>query len=348
MRMREPTRKTKPSRLDDVARLAGVGIATVDRVLNERGGVKPETARKVILAAQQLHLARRLPNPYRRSLRIAVIFPPPVTQFFRRVNEAVLQIASTLDREVTLHRIFADPDSPTDVAAQFQNSTADAFVLYASEMPKTVEAVRRASDSGRPVVTFVNDMPDSGRLAHTGIDNHAAGRTAGYFAARMTSEPGSVVVLYRGPEYRVHQQRLRGFETALAQHAPRLAVSALIEGPIERAHILHTFGRYLIEKGPPLIVYSTGGGSGELGSELAKSNCVGKTLFIGHELTDQSRDLLARGIMTLAIDQNPELQLRVAIDTILGELGYIGSIPASTIVPFTVFSPENVGSALSG
>ncbi len=33
------------SKLGDVAALAGVGIATVDRVLNERGGVSPETAR---------------------------------------------------------------------------------------------------------------------------------------------------------------------------------------------------------------------------------------------------------------------------------------------------------------
>ncbi|MEW9617895.1 LacI family DNA-binding transcriptional regulator [Shinella sp. S4-D37] len=330
-----------------MARLAGVGIATVDRVLNERGGVKPETARKVIVAAQQLELARRLPNPYRKRLRVAVIFPPPVTQFFRRVNEAVLQIASTLDREVTLHRIFADPDSLTEVAAQIQNSTADAFVVYASELPKTVEAVRTASAGGRPVVTFVNDMSDSGRLAYTGIDNNAAGRTAGYFAARMTSQPGPVVVLYRGPDYSVHRQRLHGFETALKQHAPHLTISALIEGPIERTPILHAFKRQLTGTMPPLVVYSTGGGSAELGDELARADRAGKTLFIGHELTDQSRDLLARGVMTLAIDQNPELQLRVAIDRILGELGYIGSIPASMIVPFTVFSPENIVSSMS-
>ena len=40
--------------LQDVARLAGVGIATVDRVLNERGNVSPATARRVIEAAREL------------------------------------------------------------------------------------------------------------------------------------------------------------------------------------------------------------------------------------------------------------------------------------------------------
>ena len=60
-----PVRRTvrQRARLDDVAALAGVGIATVDRVLNERGNVAPETARKIIEAARQLGLPRTLPGP---------------------------------------------------------------------------------------------------------------------------------------------------------------------------------------------------------------------------------------------------------------------------------------------
>ena len=35
-----------------LARQIGVGVATVDRVLNERGGVSPQTTRKVLQAAR--------------------------------------------------------------------------------------------------------------------------------------------------------------------------------------------------------------------------------------------------------------------------------------------------------
>ena len=48
----------KKNTLIKVAELAGVGIATVDRVLNERGGVRPETVRKVLRAARQAGLQR--------------------------------------------------------------------------------------------------------------------------------------------------------------------------------------------------------------------------------------------------------------------------------------------------
>ncbi|MCP4386361.1 MAG: LacI family DNA-binding transcriptional regulator, partial [Hyphomicrobiales bacterium] len=40
--------------LKDIALQAGVGIATVDRVINERGGVRPQTLRRVQQAVDEL------------------------------------------------------------------------------------------------------------------------------------------------------------------------------------------------------------------------------------------------------------------------------------------------------
>jgi LacI family transcriptional regulator len=45
-----------------LARQIGVGVATVDRVLNERGGVSPQTTRKVLQAAREAGLKRILPE----------------------------------------------------------------------------------------------------------------------------------------------------------------------------------------------------------------------------------------------------------------------------------------------
>lgn len=42
-----------------LARQIGVGVATVDRVLNERGGVSPQTTRKVLQAAREAGSCRR-------------------------------------------------------------------------------------------------------------------------------------------------------------------------------------------------------------------------------------------------------------------------------------------------
>ena len=87
-----------------MARLAGVGVATVDRVLNERGNVSPVTARRVIEAARQLDLKRVLPRPYARRVRIEVLLPRPDAPFLARLTEGFGAVAATLDRAVILQR----------------------------------------------------------------------------------------------------------------------------------------------------------------------------------------------------------------------------------------------------
>src|SRR5579863_7496437 len=101
-------RSPRKAGMDQIAALAGVGIATVDRVLNERGNVSPETARRVIEAARQLKWPRILPVPYRRGLRLDVLLARPDTPFFQRLNEAFANAANSLDRSVMVQRSFVD------------------------------------------------------------------------------------------------------------------------------------------------------------------------------------------------------------------------------------------------
>jgi LacI family transcriptional regulator len=58
--------------------------------------------------------------------------------------------------------------------------------------------------------------------------------------------------------------------------------------------------------------------------------------------------MLREGIMTLTIDQNPELQARNAVNLILGQFGY--GDPAADqqtreYVPFTIYARENLPTA---
>ena len=59
--------------LKEIARRAGVGLATVDRVLNERGGVSPLKVRKVLQAARESGMKRILPEEHRQPWQIEVL-----------------------------------------------------------------------------------------------------------------------------------------------------------------------------------------------------------------------------------------------------------------------------------
>lgn len=78
--------------IKDVARRAGVGIATASRALNGSGYVAPETKRKIEEAARQLNytpsvLARNLLR--NRSGIIAVMVPTLANSFFAEFTQAV-------------------------------------------------------------------------------------------------------------------------------------------------------------------------------------------------------------------------------------------------------------------
>jgi LacI family transcriptional regulator len=68
-------------RLQDLAREAKVGTATVERVLNSRGNVSPDTVERVALAARKLGYDRRLPERYRGIIKIEVIMVRPDSPF---------------------------------------------------------------------------------------------------------------------------------------------------------------------------------------------------------------------------------------------------------------------------
>ena len=79
-----------------------------------------------------------------------------------------------------------------------------------------------------------------------------------------------------------------------------------------------------------------------------RSGLANKIVFIGHELTVHSARMLSAGIMTLAIDQNPEQQARKAIDVLLRRFGYTSGPAEPSDVPYTIFSPENIPAGSEG
>jgi transcriptional regulator, LacI family len=82
--------------LEMLAMKAGVGIATVDRVLNERGGVKPETVRKVLNAARKAGLQRLLPEEASQPWKIEVFLSSQESFFFRQLAKEFAAVADTL------------------------------------------------------------------------------------------------------------------------------------------------------------------------------------------------------------------------------------------------------------
>ena len=327
--------------LEDVARRAGVGLSTVDRVLNERGSVSADTERRVIEAARALGLRRVLPAPHVRQVRIEVMLAPSVTPFMRRLSEAMEQVAATLDRSIVVLRTGIDMRDPANVASRITGCRADGIIVYCEEHPANVAAIAAVTAAGRPVICVVTDVPDSPRAAYVGIDHAKAGRTAGFFVARMGRPVGSALIISTSIGFRAHKQRIDGFREVLAAHRPGVSVAPVMTSGDDPERAYHQVTQALRRTPDAVAVYNTGGGNIGVADAIRDARRSAEVIFVGHELTEESAALLRAGAMTVAIDQAPELQARRAIDLMLSRLGVTPGEAMGGEIAFTLHTAEN-------
>jgi len=341
----------KKAKLTDIAREAGVGSATVERVLNSRGNVRPETVERVVMAARRLGYDRRLPDRYHGVIRIEVIMMRPDTPFFVRLNQAFARIAATLDSSVVIHRTFLDELDPLSVARHIGNPgfRRSALVIVAPDHAEVRARLRDVRAAGVPIVHVVSRIGDR-EDSFVGIDNYAAGRTAAYYMASILApRNGTLVALCHSGAYEVHRERIRGFSDYLADNPhPGQLFGLVMLGLDDRLRSAEIFADALKTYPDIIGVYNAGGANSGIASVLERrrrdggAGSAGRIMWIGHELTENSRRWLKSGLLDIVLDQAPEVQARRAVDTVLRKMGFVDFEVNTEPVRFLTISAENL------
>lgn len=309
------------STLTDIAREAGVSAATVDRVLNNRTGVRSRTREIVMETARRLgYIAaeHRGPNGAPAEIiRLDFVLPEGTNTFIRMLHEQLgAQASARPELDVRIHSIEGfDPDTLASTLHDLEGRTRGVG-LIALDHPTVREAIRALSASDVKVVTLATDVLHVPRIAYVGIDNRQAGRLAGYLLGRLlgTSEPRKVAMFAGSLSYRGHQEREMGFRHVLGEEFPNLAIVELREmlDDRERAYVE---AAALLERHDDLAgIYNIGGGNQGIARALRERKKEKSVVFIGHELTESSKRLLLDGTMDAVIDQNPRVEAREALN----------------------------------
>ncbi len=296
--------------VNDIAREAGVSLATVDRVLNGRPGVRDKTVTAVNAAIAKLGYVRDLAaaNLARsRSYRMAVVLPDTESQFVQSLAAALTeagQVAATSRMEVRLHRFPAeDPHALAALLGGLPGRGYAGVALMAQETPVLRDAVRTLRAAGLPVIALVSD------LAHTdhfiGTDNLAAGRTAGVLMGRfLGGGPGQVMVLGSSLLARDMVERRRGFDEVMLRDFPGLDPLPSLETHGSGAVLRQVVAERLANTPGVRGIYAMGDGHRALTQVLGELGLSGRMTVICHELTPHMRHALEGGEVTAVITQN--------------------------------------------
>lgn len=304
----------------DVARQAKVSLATVDRVLNNRPGVRPATAKKVDDAVLALGFQRDLSASLlarARDLYVQFLIPGGSHDFMDSlagVADRRAEIAPAERMHIATTRL---PPLDADALARALNALdpkrCDCVVVVAAEEPSVLAAVDAAARRGIVVMTLVSDLPGSSRRHFIGIDNVAAGRTAASLMGRFCPAGGEVALIAGSLHLRDHRERLEGFRATMAAEFPGVTLLGPIEGHDERGET-QALVAGLIARHPHLAgIYNLGAGNAGLVAALEASHRAGAIRVIAHELTAPTRNGLRSGAIDVVLDQNPDGEIRAAI-----------------------------------
>lgn len=311
----------------DVAKAAGVSVATVDRVLNERKGVSQTTIAKVHSAMEKLNFVRdqaAADLARGKTYRINFIVSAGETAFFTDVRREIESAKKSAAKDrIEIQMIAVPPLSPEAIVAAIDDlgdDVGDGVAIVAIESQLVRDAINRLRKRGVHVVTFISDIPNSGRERYIGIDNVAAGRVAGSLLKRFISAPsGDVAVVAGSSILRDHVERRMGFEQVMRAECPHLNVLPWIEGE-ELAGVVDEKLSKLLAENPNIVgLYSLGGGT--RGVIEAIKAAKSKISVVSTELSDHTREALISGVIDAVLVQDPSHEVRSAVRTLRALIG---------------------------
>ncbi|MBE3550424.1 MAG: Catabolite control protein A [Brockia lithotrophica] len=211
----------------DVAKRAGVSMATVSRVINGSPNVRPATRKKVLKVIEELGyrpnaVARGLAS--RRTTTIGVILPDISSVFFAELARGIEDIANMYDYDIIISSSDANRDKELSLIGSMLERQVEGILFLGGHLD---DAHRRLFKTANvPVVLVATEDPER-EFASVRIDL----RRAAYDAVRFLLERGHERVAFLTDPLHAPMARARyaGYVEALAEQGRRVEEHLVVE-----------------------------------------------------------------------------------------------------------------------
>lgn len=302
------------STIKDIAALAGVSRGTVDRVLNKRGAVHPETEAKVLEIAKALNY-----KPNRAGIALAAqkkrykfgvvmfglgnpFFDDVISGFQEKGEELSSYNCSVVIRRISTFGV-ADQLNAIDSLLE---EDINALCISPQNDSAIALKINELFDIGIPTVTFNTDIDHSKRIAYVGSNYYKCGQTAAGLIHLMTRGDVNLGIISGYSELLCHMERIEGFKSCLESYT-NIKIVDYAENK-DDDFISYEQTKKMLDAHPEINALFFVA-SGAYGGCKAVLGSAGRDIkIVTFDQTKQITEMLKAGVIDATICQQPHIQ----------------------------------------
>jgi len=338
--------------IKDVARLAGVSIGTVDRIIHNRGRFASGTARRVKQAIQDLDYtpdirARNL--SLSRKCRIAVLMPSGEQDSgywqlpLGGMKRALAELASSHVRADFFHFDRYNAETYRAAFARMSESEYDGYIvapLLATDTEKMFENMYQT----KPVVFFDTDIKNEPRYSFIGQNSKDAGRLAAKLINLMSRGCNkSILAVTPDAENEHLLYRLDGFMDKI--DLPVSIFRLPVEGKDQKNRLDEIIALIREEV---CAVYVTDSSAHVIAELLEREKLSERVNLLGFDMVPENVTYLKKGIIDFILTQRPVDQGVLSIQTLYKKVILGSESEEEQFMPIDIITRENMSTFVDG
>lgn len=311
--------------ITELARLAKVSRGTVDRALNNRGGVNPETRKRIQeLAKKYDYHPNRISKALASSniLKVGMITLPETNPFVKKIINAAAKAGNELSDfgfSLNIRSLKGlNASEEADLIKSFINENYSAIIIEGLDSPIIADSINHAEQAGVPVITINTDVLSCQRRCFVGQDLVKSGKIAADLLCRYMGRKGDIFVMQGSHRISAHRSRLEGFEMVVESDFEDIRIVEIQECFDEDETAYKKLSEYFRQGRHFDGLYIVAAGKDGAIKALSEFDKHNEISVVGYDMSDKTEKHLKTGRIDSVILQDPESQgglpVKIAFD----------------------------------
>lgn len=342
------------SGVKEIARLAKVSIATVDRVIHKREGVSEKTKKKIEAIIEKLNyqpniLAQRLALASRGTIRLAVLLPniSEETEFWQAPIEGIRQAQGEIKRyNVHIENYFFDQNDQQSFVKQMEALTKykpDGILFTPTFPEESVSFITELEKTSTPYVMINSDIPGTESLCYIGPDILHSGYLSAQLVHYCINEGEKVLIVNIAGEIDNNYAILRkeeGFRNYFTNNKLTNELISFNTTQTDYTSVSRKLDELMKKQKGIGAILVTNSRVSVVARYLAEEK-IDNIILLGYDFVKENVNYLKEGVIDFLICEKPQEQGYRGIMTLFQHLVFSHDMEKKYLMPIDIITKEN-------